>query len=225
MSRAPCRIAVLASGRGSNLQALVEAISAGQLNAQIVAVLSNRSDAAALRRAEAHGISTLALDPSGYSDRASYDRALFDRVAAHDPGLVVLAGFMRVLDASVVREWEGRMINIHPSLLPRYPGLNTHRRALAAGDAEHGASVHFVTAEVDGGPVMAQVRMAVNPDDTAESLAERLLPLEHRLLTACCAALTSGRLALTSAGVQHDGVTLSRPMLLDEAGHLSCADT
>jgi phosphoribosylglycinamide formyltransferase 1 len=219
--RPPLQLAVLVSGRGSNLQALIDAIGAGRLDARIVAVLSNRNHAPALRRAEAHGIPSVALDPAGYPDRASYDRALFARLSEFQPNLVVLAGFMRVLDASVVRQWQGRMINVHPSLLPRYPGLHTHRRALQAGDSEHGASVHFVTAEVDGGPVIAQARMAISDDDTAESLASRLLPLEHALLSGVCALMASGRLTHTSAGVKLDGATLVRPLELDAQGCLS----
>ncbi len=223
MSKAePLRIAVLASGRGSNLQALIDAVAAGRLDAQIVAVLSDRSEAAALRRAESHHIPTLALDPAGYADRASYDRALSARLAGFRPELVVLAGFMRVLDADVVHAWEGRMINVHPSLLPRYPGLHTHRRALQAGDAEHGASVHFVSAEVDGGPVIAQTRLAVQPGDTPATLAERLLPREHQLLVATCALLAARRIRLISGSVKLDDRTLVDPLLLDRDGCLPC---
>jgi phosphoribosylglycinamide formyltransferase 1 len=216
------RIAVLASGRGSNLQALIDAIDAGRLHAEIVAVLSNRNDAQALRRAEARGIASLALDPAGYPDRAGFDHALFERVGAFAPDLVVLAGFMRVLDAAVVRAWEGRMINIHPSLLPKYPGLRTHRRALDAGDSEHGASVHFVGAEVDGGPVIAQVRIPVLEGDTPETLEARLLPHEHQLLTEVCALIAEAHIKCTSAGVKLDGRTLEHPLELATDGRLSC---
>ncbi|HRQ65729.1 MAG TPA: phosphoribosylglycinamide formyltransferase [Xanthomonadaceae bacterium] len=216
------RLAVLVSGRGSNLQALIDAIDQGRLHAQIVAVLSNRSDAQALRRAEVRGIASLALDPGGYPTRADFDRALFERVAAFAPDLVVLAGFMRVLDASVVRAWQGRMINIHPSLLPKYPGLHTHRRALDAGDREHGASVHFVGAEVDAGPVIAQARIRVLAGDTPETLASRLLPREHQLLTGVCALIAEARLTCTSAEVKLDGRTLGCPLELTTDGRLSC---
>lgn len=208
------RLAVLVSGRGSNLQALIDAVDRAELAAEIVLVASDRGGAAALGRAQAAGIPALALPPAGFPDRAAYDRELFQQVEARQPDLIVLAGFMRVLDAGVVRAREGRIINIHPSLLPKHPGLRTHQRALAAGDREHGASVHFVTAEVDGGPVIAQVRIPVAGDDTPESLATRLLPQEHRLLVAVCRLFAARRLAWSSGGVKLDGRTLSRPLEL-----------
>ena len=176
------RIAVLASGRGSNLAALLAARERGELPVEFVLVASDKANAGALRLAEAADIPTLALDPRSYPDRRAFDLDLFDRIAASGADLLVLAGFMRVLDGEALMPWVGRMINIHPSLLPKYRGLHTHRRALEAGDAEHGASVHFVTAELDGGPVIAQARIAVEPGDDEQRLAARLLPLEHRLL-------------------------------------------
>lgn len=180
------RVAVFASGRGSNLQALIDAQREQRLGgAQVVVVASDRRNAGAVRKAEAAGIATVVLDPRDYADRAGFDHALFDRVAAYRPDLIVLAGFMRILDPAAFAPWTGRMINIHPSLLPKYPGLHTHRRAIEAGDAEHGASVHQVTAELDGGPVIAQTRLPILPGDTPESLAARLLPLEHALLVGC----------------------------------------
>lgn len=217
------KAAVLASGRGSNLQALIDARRDGGLPVDIVLVAGDKAQALALRRAEAAGIPTLALDPRGYASRAAYDADLFARIAASGAELVVLAGFMRILDASVLGPWSGRIINIHPSLLPRYTGLHTHRRALAAGDAEHGSSVHFVTAELDGGPVLAQVRIPVLPGDTPETLAERLLAHEHRLLVASVAAIAAGRFTLASEGVLHDGALLRAPLQLRD-GEL-CAAT
>lgn len=208
------RIAVLISGRGSNMRALLDARREGRLAGEIVLVASNRRSAAGLAVAGAEGIPTATLDPAAYADRAAYDRALFERVAAARPDLVVLAGFMRILDPAVVAPWEGRMINIHPSLLPKYPGLHTHERALAAGEALHGASVHYVTAELDGGPVIAQAELAVRAGDTPASLAERLLPREHRLLVACVDAIARGRVRLHAGQVECDGAPLVTPLQL-----------
>ena len=219
----PTPIAVLASGRGSNLAALIAARREGRLAVDFALVASDKAAAPALRRAEAEGIATLALDPQGYPDRRSYDLALFERVAASGADLIVLAGFMRVLDAVALAPWAGRMINLHPSLLPKYRGLHTHRRALEAGDAEHGASVHFVTPELDGGPLIAQVRMPVQPGDTPETLAARLQPLEHRLLLACVAALVAGRIVWRDGGVEADGQRLLVPLQLAVDGRLQPA--
>ncbi len=212
---APLPIAVLASGRGSNLGALIDARDAGDLPVDIRLVASDRVDAAALRRAEAAGIATLALDPRGYTDRRTYDLDLFARIADSGAQLLVLAGFMRILDADAVAPWHGRMINVHPSLLPKYPGLHTHRRALEAGDREHGASVHFVTAELDGGPLIAQTFIDLDPDDTEATLAERLLPLEHRLLTRVVDGIARGRITLEGNRVLHDGRGIDAPLRFD----------
>jgi phosphoribosylglycinamide formyltransferase-1 len=220
MTRSDFAIAVLISGRGSNLQALIDAIAASRLQARIVLVASNRRSAAGLLRAEQAGIRTLALDAAAYADRAAYDAALFDDIAAAAPDLIVLAGFMRVLDARAIAPWEGRMINIHPSLLPKYPGLRTHERALAAGDALHGASVHYVTAELDGGPVIAQAEIAPRSGDTPDTLAERLLPREHALLTACVAAIASGRVRYAAGAVTLDGMARAAPLRLGADGAL-----
>lgn len=214
MAIAPLPIAVLASGRGSNLQALIQARDAGSLPVEFALVASDRAEAPALRLAESHGIATLALDPRGYAMRHDYDAELLRRVADSGAQVVVLAGFMRIIDAAAIAPWQGRMINIHPSLLPRYRGLHTHRKALAAGDREHGASVHFVTAELDGGPVIAQARIAIGKDDTEESLAARLLAFEHRLLPATLALIAAGRLRLEAAGVCCDDRILAAPLRL-----------
>ena len=206
------RIAVLASGRGSNLEALIDAMRTGHLPIEIVLVASDRADAIALRIAEAAGIATLALDPRGYADRAGFDADLFARIAAAAPDLLVLAGFMRILDPAVLAPWAGRAINIHPSLLPKYRGLRTHERAIAAGDAIHGASVHFVTAELDGGPVVAQVKIPIESGDTSATLATRLLPHEHRLLVACIGLMAAKRLALEGDAIVFDGHALAAPL-------------
>lgn len=211
---APLRIAVLLSGRGSNLQALIDAQQAGALSVEIVLVASNQVEAEGLRRAEAAGIATLALEPASFATRADYDAALFVRVAAYSPQLIVLAGFLRVLDSIAIAPWHGRIINIHPSLLPKYPGLKTHARALAAGDALHGASVHYVTAELDGGPVIAQTTIATSSGDTPDRLAARLLPREHALLCACVDAIARERVLLVDSRVTLDGVLLATPLKL-----------
>lgn len=176
------RLVVLISGRGSNMQAVVDACRQGTLNAEVVAVISNRPDAAGLAHARAAGIATRTVDHRAYASRDAFDAALADAIDEHAPDFIVLAGFMRILGTTLVERFHDRMINIHPSLLPRYPGLDTHARALAAGDTEHGASVHFVTPELDAGPIIEQVRVPVHAGDTPESLAERVLGEEHALL-------------------------------------------
>jgi phosphoribosylglycinamide formyltransferase-1 len=201
------RVAALASGRGSNLAALI----AARLPIEFVLVGSDKASAGALTIAAAAGIPTVALNPRDFAARADFDRALFGCVADAGADLLVLAGFMRIIDASVVADWEGRAINVHPSLLPKYRGLHTHRRCLEAGDAEHGASVHFVTAELDGGPVVAQARIAVGPEDTETSLATRLLVEEHRLLPAVVGVIASGRLRWDGRAV-FDGRPLTSPL-------------
>ncbi|HEX7349222.1 MAG TPA: phosphoribosylglycinamide formyltransferase [Rhodanobacteraceae bacterium] len=216
-------IAVLASGRGSNLAALIDARDAGTLPVAFTLVAGDHADAPALRNAEAHGIPTFALDPKSFASRAEFDAALFANVAASGAQLVVLAGYMRILDAAVTADWRGRMINIHPSLLPKYRGLHTHRRALKAGDAEHGSSVHFVSAELDGGPVIAQVHIAIGTDDTEDTLAARLLPEEHRLLVACVNAIARGRVCERDGKTWLDGQALAAPLRLDPTGALVAA--
>lgn len=184
-------------------------------------VASDKAHVPALRLAESADIPTLALDPSGYSERAAFDADLFERIGAQSPDLIVLAGFMRILDPSVLAPWIGRTINIHPSLLPKYRGLKTHERALAGGDAAHGASVHFVTSELDGGPVIAQVEVPVVAGDTPATLAARLLPYEHRLLTACVGVFAQRRIALDGDRVRHDGHLLRAPLVLRADGTLA----
>jgi phosphoribosylglycinamide formyltransferase-1 len=209
---------VLASGRGSNLAALLDARERGELPVEFVLVGSDKAAAGALRLAEAANIRTLALDPRSYPDRRAFDLELFAHITASGAEWLVLAGFMRILDGEALRPWVGRIINIHPSLLPKYRGLHTHRRALEAGDAEHGASVHFVTAELDGGPVIAQARLSIVTGDNEQSLAERLLPLEHRLLPAVLAELVRGRLQWHEQAPRFDGQPLLRPLQLGELG-------
>jgi len=215
------RVAVLASGRGSNLAALLDARARGELPVDFVLVGSDKATAAALRLAEAAGIPTLALDPRSYPDRRAFDLDLFARITASGAEWLVLAGFMRILDGEALAPWVGRMINIHPSLLPKYRGLHTHRRALEAGDRDHGASVHFVTAELDGGPVIAQARLAIEAGDDEHQLAQRLLPLEHQLLPAVLRLLTSQRLQWNDHAAQFDGQPLLAPLDLGDHSLLS----
>lgn len=186
------RIAVLASGRGSNLQAILDAINRGELAAQVVGVFSDTPGCTALARVDASR--RWALAAASLPSRAAFDEALAEAVAAVRPDWIVCAGFMRILGAGFVHRFAGKLINIHPSLLPKYKGLNTHRRVLEAGDAEHGASVHWVVPALDAGEVIAQTRIPVLPGDTPDTLAERLLPCEHRLLVAVLQKAVSGQL-------------------------------
>ncbi len=214
----PSRIAVLASGRGSNLQCLLDAISAGQLDARIVGVFSDKPAAAALEKVP--GELRWARSPRDYADRDAFDLALGDAVAASQPDWIVCAGYMRILGASFVQRFQGQLVNIHPSLLPRYKGLHTHARALEAGEVEHGASVHFVVPELDAGNVIAQARVPVLARDTPETLAARVLEVEHPLLLATTRLLAAGRVAECGAQVHFDGQPLLGPLLLDSAGQL-----
>ena len=187
------RITVLISGRGSNLAALVDAEGEGSLGGGVSAVISSRPDSAGLSIARRHEIATEVIDARAFADRDACDIALAAAVDASEPDLVVLAGFMRILAAAFVRRYQGRMLNIHPSLLPAYPGLDTHRRALADGPRVHGCTVHYVTPEVDHGPIVAQRSLEVVDGDDPESLAARVLALEHQLLPAAVRAWCAGR--------------------------------
>ncbi len=173
------QIIVLISGNGSNLQAIIDAVQAGQIKADIAAVISDNATAYGLQRALDANIPTQVLDPKPYTDRAAYDADLLRLIQSYTPDLVLLAGFMRILSADLVNALHGRMLNIHPSLLPKYRGLHTHRRALEAGDSEHGLSIHFVTEELDGGPLVYQARLPIHPNDTEASLKTRVQKLEH----------------------------------------------
>lgn len=175
-------VVVLISGNGSNLQAIIDAIDNQQLPIDIAAVISNRPDAYGLERAAAASITTAVVDHREYPRREDFDKALMGLIDKFEPQLVVLAGFMRILTAEFVEHYRNRLLNIHPALLPAFPGLNTHERALQAGVQQHGSSVHFVTTEVDGGPLILQARVEVRADDTAAILAARVLKQEHIIL-------------------------------------------
>jgi phosphoribosylglycinamide formyltransferase-1 len=175
------RITILISGRGSNMAALIDAANAGTIDGAVTHVISNRPDAAGLAYAQRNGIATSVVDHRAFASRAEFEAALAQAIDASEPDLVVLAGFMRILGSEFVRRYAGRMLNIHPSLLPLFPGLGTHQQAIDAGEAEHGATVHFVTAELDHGPVVAQARVPVLPGDTEATLSARVLVEEHKL--------------------------------------------
>lgn len=214
--RVPLRMAVLISGSGSNLQALIDAQRAGQLSAEIAVVISNRSDAYGLERARRALIPTQVLSHRGFPSREAYDAELAALLDGHAPGLVALAGFMRILTPELVARWQGRMLNIHPSLLPKYRGLHTHERALAAGEPIHGATVHFVTPELDDGPAIVQAQVPVHPDDDADRLAARVLTQEHRIYPLAVRWIAEGRLALGDDGLAYlDDEPLAQPVVID----------
>jgi phosphoribosylglycinamide formyltransferase 1 len=187
------RVAVLASGEGSTLQALIDARDTGELEVEFAGLFSDRPAARALERALDAGIAVCAISPKAFASRAQHDAALFARVEQVQPELIVCAGYMRIIGAEVAQRFEGRMLNLHPSLLPRFRGLHTHRQCLAAGDAVHGASVHWLTAELDGGPVIAQARVPVHADDDEARLETRVRVVERPLLLATLRALAEGR--------------------------------
>ncbi|HOL64418.1 MAG TPA: phosphoribosylglycinamide formyltransferase [Accumulibacter sp.] len=193
---------VLISGRGSNLSALLAAADAGQLGARIVGVISNRPGALGLQNAAARGIATHVVDHRQFADRAQFDAALAEAIDAFAPQLVILAGFMRILGETFVRHYQGRLLNIHPSLLPAYPGLDTHRRALADGVRIHGCTVHFVTPALDHGPVIIQAAVPVLDDDDEATLAARVLAQEHRIYPQAVRWFAEGRLQLQDARVR-----------------------
>ena len=209
-----CDVVVLLSGTGSNLQALIDSTRTGDSPVRIAAVISNRSDAYGLQRARDAGIDTRALDHKAFDGREAFDSALIELIDAFNPKLVVLAGFMRILSADFVRHYEGRLLNIHPSLLPKYKGMHTHQRALDAGDREHGCSVHFVTEELDGGPLVVQAVVPVESGDSAQTLAQRVHTQEHRIYPLAVRWFAEGRLILGDQGALLDG------QLLAASGHL-----
>ena len=201
----PLGVVVLISGRGSNLQAIIDETRAGRLPIELRAVISSHSQAPGLKYARAAGIATHVVNHRDFAARAEFDRALMQEIDAHQPSLVVLAGFLRVLGKDFIDRYAGRLINIHPSLLPNFPGLNTHARAIESGAKFHGASVHFVTHEVDTGPVIIQAKVPVLPQDNPETLAERVLREEHRIYPLAIRWFVEGRLTLNGQRVQLDG--------------------
>jgi len=209
-----CDVVVLLSGTGSNLQAMIDRLHSVDQPARISAVISNRADAFGLQRAKDAGIETRVLDHTTFEGREAFDAALIELIDTFNPKLVVLAGFMRILSAAFVRHYQGRLINIHPSLLPLYKGLHTHQRVLEAGDQEHGCSVHFVTEELDGGPLVVQAVVSVESDDSPSSLAQRVHAQEHQIYPLAIRWFAEGRLSLGEHGASLDG------QLLGARGHL-----
>ena len=195
-------IVILISGRGSNMEAIVRAQQAEAWPARIAAVISNKPDAKGLAFAQSHGIPTAVVPNKEFPTREAFDAALQETIDRFEPDLVVLAGFMRILTAPFVEHYAGRMLNIHPSLLPLFPGLHTHRQALDAGVEEHGATVHFVTAELDHGPAVIQARIPVLPGDTEDSLAERLLAEEHVIYPKAVRLFIEDRLSIENGEVR-----------------------
>jgi phosphoribosylglycinamide formyltransferase 1 len=214
------RLVVLASGRGSNLRALLEASRSGRLASTVVKVFSDRAQAPALAVAARHGVPTEVLRPADFANRVAHDEAMFDRIAAIQPDLIVCAGYMRLISDFAVRRFQGKMINIHPSLLPAHRGLDTHSRVLAAGDRETGASVHAVTPELDGGPVLAQARVPVQAGDDAAALAARVLGVEHELLVQVVRAIEQGLLDPATDPPRWQGQSLDAPLRPGVAGDL-----
>lgn len=211
------QIVILISGGGTNLQALIDAV-ADDLPIEIKAVISNVPAVYGLTRATEAGIETLVLDHTQFASRKAFDRALIQHIDEYDAELILLAGFMRILTPEFVRHYVGRLLNIHPSLLPRYQGLHTHRRALEAGDTEHGASVHFVTEELDGGPVIIQARVPVRADDTEDRLAARVLKQEHIIYPLVARWFAEGKLQLQDDRVIFEGQPLNQPLLPGDQG-------
>jgi phosphoribosylglycinamide formyltransferase-1 len=207
--------AVLISGRGSNMLALASAAAEGRIAGRVVTVISDQPGAAGLAEARRRGLTTEVVEPVRGADRAAFGRALTTILELHGAELVVLAGFMRILDAGFVRHWQGRLLNIHPSLLPAHRGLHTHRRVLEAGDPRHGCTVHFVTEELDAGPAIIQGRLAVGPGDTEESLSARVQQLEHIIYPRAVGWIATGRLGWKDGAAMLDGRPHATPVIED----------
>ena len=209
----PLSLVVLISGSGSNLQAIIDAIENNHINARISAVISNQSSAYGIERAKKQDIPTEIIEHTTFATREEFDSALMQTIDQYTPDLVVLAGFMRILGNDIVQHYLGRMINIHPSLLPAYKGINTHKRVLQDGMAEHGASVHFVSPELDGGPVIIQAKVLVKKQDTPETLADRVLAKEHIIYPKVIDWIANDRLKLESGNAVFDGCILEKPVI------------
>ena len=212
----PKKIAVLISGNGSNLQAIIDYQKSITDSFEIVAVLSNKPDAYGLTRAEQAGITSLVVDHTAFDSRLGFDKMMIGLLDSLSPDYIVLAGFMRILTPEFTQHYEGRMINIHPSLLPKYQGLNTHQRAIDAGDSEHGLSIHVVTSELDSGAVIMQAKTAIATDETSESLQQKIHALEHLAYPLVIDWLCRGKLEISAAGVHFQGEPLNQPLILND---------
>jgi len=208
-----CRTAILISGSGTNLQAFIDAVEAGDLALDLCVVFSNRPDAYGLERAEKAGIPTACIEHGNYPDRESFDRAVIAELDRFEPQLLILAGFMRILSPAFVDHYEGKILNIHPALLPKFPGLDTHQRVLDAGDEWHGSTVHFVTEELDGGPRILQGRLLVDPDESADDLQNRVQAIEHRIYPEAAGLVGSGRVVYGNGDALIDGKLAGEPIV------------
>ncbi len=214
--QSPLPIVVLISGNGSNLQAIIDAIHSGDITGEIKAVISNRAGVYGLERAQRHGIPVEVIDHTQFDSREKFDAELMQRIEVYKPELVVLAGFMRILTDNFIRHFEGRMLNIHPSLLPNFRGLNTHQRALDAGVDYHGCSVHFVTSKLDGGPVIIQSKISVLDNDDVESLTTRVVHQEHIIYPLAVSWYCTGRIKMNNNQVYMDNKPLMQAIMADE---------
>lgn len=213
MSSKPCKTAILISGSGSNLQSFIDCAAAGEIDLDLTVVFSNKADAFGLVRAEKAGIATVCIKHGDFADREEFDRAVAAKLDAWQPELIILAGFMRILSPWFVDHFNGRILNIHPALLPAYPGLNTHQRVLDAGDAWHGSTVHFVTDELDGGPRVLQGKLSVDPNESADELCTRVQTVEHQIYPRAAHWFGQGRLELKDGAAWLDGEWLEEPVV------------
>jgi len=212
------RIAVLASGNGSNLQAILDQVEAGVLQATVALVVSDKPGAKALERASAAGVETRLIAPADFPDRDSWNREIATALLEARVGIVILAGFMRIIGRAVLEAFPGRILNIHPSILPNYPGLHTYEKALAAGDSHHGTSVHFVTEQLDGGPLIAQAILPIAAGEDEQSLRARVQAAEHWLFPLIIGWLAAGRVEMRDSGTWLDGELLQLPVQFTENG-------
>lgn len=208
-----CRTIILISGSGTNLQSFIDKVASGDLDLELCLVFSNRPNAFGLERAEKGGIPTACIEHGDFNDRESFDRAVAAVIDRYEPGLIVLAGFMRILSPWFVQHYEGRVLNIHPALLPKYPGLDTHQRALDAGDEWHGSTVHFVTEVLDGGPRILAGRLRVDPGETAEELKHRVQAIEHQIYPEAAGLVGSGRVRFEHGNTLIDGKVADEPII------------
>ncbi|MDJ0709764.1 MAG: phosphoribosylglycinamide formyltransferase [Woeseiaceae bacterium] len=209
----PCRTAILISGSGTNLQAFIDQVAAGSLDLDLCLVFSNKPDAFGLERARKAGIPTACIEHGDFDERESFDRSVAEIIDAARPDLIILAGFMRILSPWFVEHYEGKVLNIHPALLPKYPGLNTHQRALDAGEEWHGSTVHFVTEELDGGPRILAGRLRVDPEETPEELQRRVQAIEHQIYPQAAGLVGSGRVEFVNGESWIDGEVATSPIV------------
>jgi len=208
-----CKTAILISGSGTNLQSFIDRVTASELALDLCVVFSNRPDAYGLVRAKKAGISTACIEHGNYPDRESFDHAVIEELDRRQPELLILAGFMRILSPDFVKHYEGRILNIHPALLPKYPGLDTHQRVLDAGDEWHGSTVHFVTEELDGGPRILQGRLPVYPSESADTLQHRVQAVEHQIYPEAAGLVGSGRVQFRDGQTWIDGKIADEPIV------------